>query len=47
MHFPEDDHLIGRKMYVYNMIKDNLKRLYVFVALIIVSDQLNARSRII
>jgi hypothetical protein len=45
MHFLEDGHLSGRK--ILFIIQDTLKSLYVFVAFIIVSNQLNERSRII
>ena len=31
MHFPEDGHLSGRKMYVCNAIQDTLKGLYVLL----------------
>jgi hypothetical protein len=45
MHFPEDGQLNGRKMVF--IIQGYLKSLYVFVALVIVSNQLNAWSGII
>ena len=42
MHFPEDGRLSGRKMFFFLIIQDTLKSLYVFVAFVIVSNQLNA-----